>query len=113
MKRFLALYIGSASPEQKAAVEIPQDVVAKGMAAWGAWMAKHAAAIVDAGGPLGRTKLASLEGVTDTRNDITGYVVVQAESLEAAARLFEGHPHFAVFPGSGVEIIECMPVPGA
>lgn len=113
MKRFLALYIGSASPEQKAAAEIPEDVVAKGMAAWGAWMAQHAAAVADAGGPLGRTKLASPDGVTDTRNDITGYVIVQAENLEAAARLFEGHPHFAVFPGFGVEIIECMPMPGA
>lgn len=76
-------------------------------------MAKHAAAVVDAGGLLGRTTLASPEGVTDTRNDITGYVVIQAENLEAAARLFEGHPHIAIFPGSGVEIIECMPMPGA
>lgn len=112
MKRFLALYIGSASPEQKAAAEVPEDVVTKGMAAWRAWMTEHAAAIVDAGGPLGRTKLASLDGVTDTRNDVTGYILVQAESSEAAAQLFASHPHFAIFPGSGVEIIECMPIPG-
>lgn len=113
MKRFLALYLGSASPEEKASAPVPDEVQAQGMAAWGAWMASHAAAIVDGGGPLGRTKLASPDGVTDTRNNITGYILVQAESLDAAARMFEGHPHFAVFPGTGVEIIELLPIPGA
>jgi ribosomal protein S17 len=37
--------------------------------------------------------------------------VVQAESQEAAARLFEHHPHFSIFPGDGVEIMECLPIP--
>jgi hypothetical protein len=39
-------------------------------------------------------------------------VVVSAESHAAAARLFEGHPHFTVFPGEGVEVMECLPMPG-
>jgi len=43
---------------------------------------------------------------------MAGYVIVQAESHEAAARLFENHPHFSIFPGAGVEIMECLPVPG-
>ena len=112
MKRFLALYLGSASPEEKTSVQLPEEVVAKGMTAWGEWMAAHTAEIVDAGAPLGPTKLTSGIGVSDTRNDVTGYVIVQAESLEAAARLFEGHPHFNIFPGRGVEITECLPMPG-
>ena len=113
MKRFLALYLGSASPEEKASSQLPDDIVAKGMAAWAEWMTAHAAEIVDVGAPLGPTKLTSGTGVSDTRNDVTGYVLVQAESLDAAVRLFEGHPHFAIFPGRGVEIIECLPMPGA
>lgn len=113
MKRFLALYTSSASPEEKASAQIPDDVAARGMAAWGDWMAAHAGEIVDPGAPLGRTKLASQAGVTDTRNDVTAYVIVQAESLDAAARLFESHPHFSIFPGKGVEIIECLPMPGS
>jgi hypothetical protein len=76
MKRFLALYMGSAPPGEKAPVEIAEDIVAKGMAAWGAWMGAHATEIVEAGGPLGRTKLTSRDGVTDTRNNVTGYVIV-------------------------------------
>lgn len=30
-----------------------------------------------------------------------------------AASLFEGHPHFAIFPGDAVEIMERLPIPGA
>ena len=38
---------------------------------------------------------------------MSGYVVVQAESHEAAAKMFENHPHFTIFPGDSVEIMEC------
>jgi hypothetical protein len=38
-------------------------------------------------------------------------VVVQVESHEAAAKLFEKHPHFTLFPGDSVEIMECLPMP--
>jgi hypothetical protein len=113
MKTFLALYMGSASPAEKAATVVSEDTQAAGMAAWGNWMAQNAAAIVDGGGPLGKTKKASAAGVSDIRNDVAGYVIVQAESHEAAARLFEGHPHFAIFPGDCVEIMERLPIPGA
>jgi hypothetical protein len=108
MPKFLALYVGSppAGPPS-------DEAIAKGMAAWGAWMGQHAAAIVDAGGPLGKTKKASAEGVTDTRNNAAGYVVVEAPSHEAAAKMFEGHPHFAIFPGDGVEVMEVLPIPGS
>jgi hypothetical protein len=40
------------------------------------------------------------------------YMVVQTESHEVAAQIFENHPHFTTFPGDGVEIMECLPLPG-
>ena len=36
----------------------------------------------------------------------------KAESHEAAARMFEDHPHVTIFPGDSVEIMECLPMPG-
>jgi hypothetical protein len=33
------------------------------------------------------------------------------ESHEAAARLFENHPRFAVFPGDAIEVMECLAIP--
>ena len=113
MKKFLALYIGSASQAEKASTVISDATQMEGMAAWGSWMAKYEAKIVDAGGPLGATKRASVEGISDTQNHITAYVIVEAESHEAAALLFANHPHFAIFPGDAVEIIECLAIPSA
>jgi len=75
-------------------------------------MTTHKAAVLEQGGPLGKTKRIGPEGVTDIKNHLTGYVVVQAESHEAAARLFENHPHFTIFPGEAVEVMECLPIPG-
>jgi hypothetical protein len=110
VKKFLALYMGTpgATP-----ADLDQATIAKGMAAWGGWMGEHAAVIVDSGGPLGKTKQTSKRGVSDMSNSVTGYVIVQAESHDAAARLFEGHPHFSIFPGDAVEVMECLPIPGS
>lgn len=52
------------------------------------------------------------DGIADARNQMAAYTVVQAESQEAAARLFEGHPHFTIFPGDGVDVMERLPIPG-
>jgi hypothetical protein len=112
MTKFLALYLGSASPDERAATP-SEEIIAAGMAAWGNWMAQHAAVIVDSGGPLGKTKKTSKAGVSDTRNNVAGYIVVEAESHDTAAKLFENHPHFTIFPGDSVEIMECLPIPGA
>lgn len=112
MGRFLALYIGSASEAEKAAAPVDAQTQADGMNAWDAWMSRHAASIVEGGGPLGPTKRVSKAGVADTRNNLTGYVIVEAETLDAAARLCEDHPHFSIFPGDAVEIVECLAIPG-
>jgi hypothetical protein len=81
------------------------------MQAWGDWMVRHADAVEVAGGPLGRTKKVSKAGVADIRNNASGFVVVRADSQEAAAKMFEGHPSFSIFPGDGVEIMEVLPIP--
>ena len=62
MKTFLALYMGS--PGAGPPPDMSQDEMAKGMKAWGDWMAKNAASIVEAGGPLGKTKKATTSGVS-------------------------------------------------
>jgi hypothetical protein len=82
------------------------------MKAWGDWMQTHSSVIVQTGGPLGKTKKVSAQGVSDTKNNLSGYVIVKAESHDAAAKLFEKHPHFSIFPGDSVEIMEVLPIPG-
>jgi len=109
MKEFLAIYMGDPNAVK---TEMEPEAVQKGMAAWGEWMQRNADRVVATGGPLGRTKRVSKAGVEDIRNAMTGYVVVRASSHEEAAKLFEGHPHFTIFPGKAVEIMECLPIPG-
>lgn len=114
MKRFLAVYTGSAASIaawHKQDADTRRTLEAKGMKAWTEWGTQHASAIVDHGSPLGKTKRVSADGIKDTQNNIAAYVIVQAESHEAAAKLFHNHPHFSIFPGDGVEIMELMPIP--
>jgi hypothetical protein len=40
------------------------------------------------------------------------WTVVEAQSLEDAAKLFVNHPHFTIFPGEAVEVMECLKIPG-
>jgi len=114
MKNFLAVYTGTSMSTWNQLSESERKQREKaGIAAWHAWIEKNKQVIVDTGSPLGKTKAVSRSGIGDTKNNMTGYTVVRAESHEAAARLFEGHPHFAIFPGDSVEVMECLPIPGA
>lgn len=117
MKKFLAIYIGTEAALEKSGwnkmdEEQRKKLDAAGVKAWEEWAMAHADAIVDQGSPLGKTKRAASAGIADIKNSMTGYVLVQAESHEAAARMFERHPHFTIFPGDSVEIMECLPFPG-
>jgi hypothetical protein len=113
MKNFLAVYTGTPMSAWSQLSESERKEREKaGIAAWHAWIDKNKPAIVDMGSPLGKTKGISRSGISDTKNNLTGYTVVRAESHEAAAKLFEGHPHFSIFPGDSVEVMECLPIPG-
>ena len=113
---FLAVFLGSkTSPKWAAWNALAEtDRRAKeqqGMAAWKAWAERHQAAVVYMGGPLGKTKQVDSDGVKDISNQMGAFTVVRAESHEAAAKLFEGHPHFAIFPGEAIEIMPVLSIP--
>ena len=117
MKHFLAIYIGTPDVLAKSEWNNLDEATrmerqATGMKAWGDWMVRNQPSVVFQGGPLGKTLRASVKGIEGIKNTMTGFVLVQAETHEAAARLFENHPHFTIFPGDSVEIMECLPIPG-
>ena len=115
MKKFLAIYTGTAEAmaawNNLSEAEKTERQKA-GVAAWHAWADRHKGAIVELGGPLGRTKQIGKNGITDIRNQMSAFTVVLAETHDDAARLFVNHPHFSIFPGEGVEVMECLPIPG-
>jgi hypothetical protein len=114
MKRFLVTYLAPASvvaewkktdPDRRKAAED------KMQAEWKKWMNDHAKIFADIGAGVGKTKLVTSQGISDTKNDIMLYSVVEADSHEAAARSFEGHPHLQI-PQSSIEIMEIHALPG-
>lgn len=117
MKNFLAIYIGSVSAFEKSAWSRTTDenerrkLEQSGMEAWGNWVMTNQDSIIDHGSPLGKTKRISTQGISDIENKITAYTIVKAESHAAAAKIFENHPHFTIFPGDSVEVMECLPMP--
>ena len=118
MSNFLAVFTGTPEANEKSGWNALSESSRKertqaGIKAWHFWMESHQKQLVVAGGPIGKTKRVSSSGTADAHNNICGYVVVSAESHEAAARLFENHPHFSIFPGEAVEVMECLPVPAA
>ena len=113
---YLAIFFGSkTSPQMRAWNALPDEQrqvkMREGIAAWKAWVEKHQGAIVGMGGPLGKTKRVTQRGIEDVSNEVSGYTVVRSDSHEAAAKLFENHPHFALFPGEAVEIMPVLPIP--
>ncbi|MFZ1960372.1 MAG: hypothetical protein WAU63_03885 [Methylovirgula sp.] len=113
MKKFLVLYL------------IPQSVLAdwlktdadkrkaaedKMRGEWNEWMRNHAQMISDTQA-CGKTKRVSASETSDIKNDIHLYSFVEAESHEAAAKVFEGHPHLQI-PQSSIEVMEIRPLTG-
>jgi hypothetical protein len=114
MKQFLAVFLGS--PDAMAKYMAMDEAKRKendkkGMEGWMKWATDHKGDIVQMGSPLGKTKKVDKNGVSDIKNEMGAWTVVQAESQEDAAKMFENHPHFMVFPGERVEVMEMLPIP--
>jgi hypothetical protein len=112
MKQFMVLYMASGAEFEKMMRTSTPEQRKKGMDAWMKWMNANKTSIVEGGAPLGKTKRVDSNGASNTKNDIGGYSVVQAELHDAAAKIFgKDHPHLQI-PDAWIEIVEIMPVPG-
>ena len=112
-KKFIVMYLiptavmddwKKIDPEKRKAEE------EKLMAEWSAWTKDHAKMILDTNAG-GKTQLVTAGGVSDFRNDIVLYSVVEAASQEEAAKAFENHPHLQI-PQSSIQVMEIRPMSG-
>jgi len=115
MKKFLVLYRSAVSARAQMAAATPEQTKA-GMDAWMKWAKKNEKMIekmiVDLGSPLGDSK--RLEGQSADKGDetISGFSIVQGESLQAVTKAFADHPHTHMPGKSSIEVIELLPVHG-
>lgn len=107
MKKYLVLYRSPVSAADQMKGVTPEQMKA-GMDAWMKWAQSAGSAIVDLGSPLGPS--AVLKGEKGP-GFIGGYSILQAESLDHAKKILEGHPHLHP-PGFSIEVLETMPMPG-
>src|SRR5271154_7401059 len=115
MNKYLVLYQSEGALSGMSVSEMiaktPPEQMAAGMALWAAWHKKCGSAIVDMGGPLDKSTTVAKGSSAPGKTSITGYSVLQASSIEDAMGLMKDHPHFHM-PGSSVQILECVPMPG-
>ena len=111
MKKYLALFVAPLSSFDKA-LKMPQEEMKPWMDEWSAWMRSNKSSFADEGAPVGKTKRVSAEGVSDIRNNVGGYAIVEADSLDDAAKILKDSPHFRISEGA-VEVMEFVPMPGA
>lgn len=114
MPRFVAVY--TMKPEDLAAfraqAKSEQEATDKlGVKAWKEWGERNAAAIVAIDVMVGKTKRVTKSGIADARNQIAGFLIVEAADITAAAGLFQDHPHITVFPGDGIDVMPIVAGP--
>ena len=103
MGKFVLAYTGGKMAE----TEAEQQAV---IAAWSAWFGSLGTAVVDGGNPFGPSKTVASDGsITDGGSSaLTGYSILTADSLAAAADLAKGCPILTV--GGSVEVYETFDV---
>jgi hypothetical protein len=110
MKKFMALYMAERSAIDKM-MKAPPEEMKKGMDAWMNWYRANEKKLAELGAPLGKTKRLDAKGISDTKNGITGYSIVEGDSFESVAKIFKGHPHLQM-PGCSIDLLEFRPIPG-
>lgn len=108
--KFLAIFYGGASPEEKAQ-PIDEKTQQEFMHAWMQWATANKDSILDNGTPLSSTMTVDQHGSSDAENHMTAYAIVQAESHEQAVEMFKSHPHLTLHPKNRIEVVAMMQVP--
>lgn len=109
MARYLAIYNGAASDEQKQAISPAQQEAF--MKSWAEWAQSHAGGLVDLGAPLLLKRLVTSVDGAEFTDSKTGYTIVEADSHDDAVAMFVSHPHLALAAGNSIEVMECPSMP--
>ena len=100
MAKYLLAYKGGSIPQSE---EEQQRV----MAAWNDWFGSMGGAVTDIGNPFGASKSVGSGGAVSDGGSaqLTGYSIVTADSLDAAAGLAKGCP---ILENGSVEVYEAL-----
>ena len=103
MPKYVLAFHGGATPETT--TEEEKTAI---MTAWGAWMESLGDSLVDPGNPVSITKTVTSGGTEDGggANPISGYSLINASDIDAAAAAVKGCPIFD--SGGSIEVAETV-----
>lgn len=110
MSKFVVIY---AAPESAEATMENNDpaAAADGMQAWMDWAGRAGQHLTDMGAPLGNGREISTTGTSDTAAGVGGYSILEAEDMDQALALMDGHPHL-MMPGASIQVYPALDIPG-
>jgi hypothetical protein len=113
MKKYLVIYHVPASAMAQTAQATPEQQ-AKGMEMWMNWAKRCGDNLLMIGSPLvNGQSVAPTGNVTPSTKNVSGYSIVQAENMEGALKMMDGHPHLMGWHQEAtIEVHEAMPIPG-
>jgi hypothetical protein len=111
MKKFIVMYHAPVSALE-AMVNVSPEDAKESMEPWFEWQNKVGSGMVDLGNPLGNGMKVTKSGVSASEKEVIGYSILQADSIEEAVKLLDGHPHLEWMESCSIEIHESLPLPG-
>jgi hypothetical protein len=110
MEKFLVLYYAPAEAMQSMSTATPEEKEA-GMGEWMKWKEMAGDAIIDFGSPLMPGEIKSGSGdFAPEMNEITGYSIMQANSMAELKEKLASHPHLHWWEGCKIEVKPCIPM---
>lgn len=110
MTRYVVLYRAPESVAERFARATPEEAQL-GVRAWTDWAARIGSALVDPGAPLANAVTVTSAGRTNRKSTIIGMSILQADSIDAALELVEGHHHLQWADECEITVLEEMAIP--
>ncbi len=110
MAKYMVLYNSTASAAELMANASPEEMKAS-MDEWLQWKDEASQTIqVDFGLPLQAVSQVSPDGTSASNSQVSGYSILEGEK-EAILELLKKHPQLKR-PGSSIDMLEMLPMPG-
>jgi hypothetical protein len=111
MAKYMILYNSTVSASEQMA-NASQEEMNASMAEWIKWRDNASQTTeVDFGMPLQAVSRINSDRVSSSDSHASGYSFVEGDSRDAIVDLLKNHPHLKS-PGSYIELLEILPMPG-
>ena len=110
MKKFVVIYHAPTTVLEQMANATPEQMQ-EAMKPWMEWVKRCGDGLVDLGGPIVGGLRLSKSGTSTSDKSVVGYSILQAEDIEGAKALLQGHPHLEGAEGCEIDVHETMPPP--